>query len=225
MVMEKHIVKIDSINKINHDVLRVVTERPDEYYFTPGQATDISVNKEGWKEEKKPFTFTSLPDDDYLEFHIKTYPERERVTNELLKLHKGDELILHSVFGAITYKKEGVFIAGGAGVTPFIAILRQLHSNDEMGENKLIFANKTKEDIFLKEEFVEMLGDNFVNILSDEETDEYAHGFVTKDFLQSQIENTHKNFYICGPPPMLDMLEEILAELDMDKDSIVKEEF
>ena len=225
MVMEKHIVKIDSINKINHDVLRVVTERPDEYYFTPGQATDISVNKEGWKEEKKPFTFTSLPDDDYLEFHIKTYPERERVTNELLKLNKGDELILHSVFGAITYKKEGVFIAGGAGVTPFIAILRQLHSKNEMGENKLIFANKTKKDIFLKEEFTEMLGDNFVNILSDEETDEYAHGFVTKDFLQSQIENTHKNFYICGPPPMLDMLEENLAELDMDKDSIVKEEF
>lgn len=225
IVMEKHVVKIKSINKINHDVLRVVTERPDEYNFTPGQATDISVNKEGWKEEKSPFTFTSLPEDKNLEFHIKTYPERERVTNELLKLKKGDELILHSVWGAIQYKKQGVFIAGGAGVTPFIAILRQLHSKNEMGENKLIFANKTQKDIFLKEEFTEMLGDNFVNILSDEETDEYAHGFVTKDFLQSQIENTHKNFYICGPPKMLDMLEENLAELGIDKDSIVKEEF
>jgi ferredoxin-NADP reductase len=225
--MEKHVVKIDLINKINHDVLRVVTERPDEYNFTPGQATDISVNREDWKEEKRPFTFTSLPDDDYLEFHIKTYPDRKRkgVTNELLKLKKGDELILHDVWGVIQYKKEGVFIAGGAGVTPFIAILRQLHSKNEMGENKLIFANKTKKDIFLKEEFTEMLGDNFINILSDEETDEYAHGFVTKDFLESHIDNIHKNIYLCGPPPMHDSVEEILSKLKIDKDSIVKEEF
>jgi ferredoxin-NADP reductase len=205
--------------------LRVVTERPDEYNFTPGQATDISINKEGWKEEKRPFTFTSLPEDENLEFHIKTYPDREGVTSELLKLKNGDELILHSVFGAIKYKQEGVFIAGGAGVTPFIAILRQLHSKNEMGENKLIFANKTKQDIFLKEEFEEMLGDNFVNILSDEKTTEYAHGYVTEDFLKTHIENFHKSFYLCGPPPMLEMLEENLAELDIDKKAIVKEEF
>lgn len=223
--MEKHVVKINSIYHVNHDVLRVVTERPDEYNFTPGQATDISINKEGWKEEKRPFTFTSLPEDENLEFHIKTYPDREGVTSELLKLKNGDELILHSVFGAINYKQEGVFIAGGAGVTPFIAILRQLHSKNEMGENKLIFANKTKQDIFLKEEFEEMLGDNFVNILSDEKTTEYAHGYVTEDFLKTHIENFHKSFYLCGPPPMLDKMEEILAEMHIDKKSIVKEEF
>jgi ferredoxin-NADP reductase len=223
--MEKQVVKINSIYHVNHDVLRVVTERPDEYNFTPGQATDISINKEGWKEEKRPFTFTSLPEDENLEFHIKTYPDREGVTSELLKLKNGDELILHSVFGAIKYKQEGVFIAGGAGVTPFIAILRQLHSKNEMGENKLIFANKTKQDIFLKEEFEEMLGDNFVNILSDEKTTEYAHGYVTEDFLKTHIENFHKSFYLCGPPPMLEMLEENLAELDIDKKAIVKEEF
>jgi ferredoxin-NADP reductase len=223
--MEKQVVKINSIYHVNHDVLRVVTERPDEYNFTPGQATDISINKEGWKEEKRPFTFTSLPEDENLEFHIKTYPDREGVTSELLKLKNGDELILHSVFGAIKYKQEGVFIAGGAGVTPFIAILRQLHSKNEMGENKLIFANKTKQDIFLKEEFEEMLGDNFVNILSDEKTTEYAHGYVTEDFLKTHIENFHKSFYLCGPPPMLDKMEEILAEMHIDKKSIVKEEF
>ena len=71
--MERHIVRISSINHINHDVLRVVTEKPHEYNFNPGQATDIALNREGWKEEKRPFTFTSLPDDDYLEFYIKTF--------------------------------------------------------------------------------------------------------------------------------------------------------
>jgi ferredoxin-NADP reductase len=223
--MGKNIVRINSIYGINHDVLRVVTERPHDYNFTPGQATDVSLNMEGWKEEKRPFTFTSLPDDDYLEFYIKTYPDRKGVTNELQKLNKGDELILHNVFGAITYKNEGVFIAGGAGVTPFISILRYLNSKNKLGENKLIFANKTKKDIILKEEFTKMLGNNFVNILSDEETAEYAHGFVTENFLKTHFDSFYKNVYLCGPPPMLNLLEEILSKLHIDKKSIVKEEF
>jgi hypothetical protein len=39
-------------------------------------------------DEKRPFTFTSLPHHDYLEFVIKTYPPRKSVTNELLQLKK-----------------------------------------------------------------------------------------------------------------------------------------
>ena len=61
------------------------------------------------------------------------------VTNELGKLVVGDELILHSVFGAINYFGEGLFIAGGAGVTPFIAIFRQLKRQDILGNNTLLF--------------------------------------------------------------------------------------
>jgi predicted ferric reductase len=46
---------------------------------------------------------------------------------KIRKLKHGDELIIRDVWGAIEYKGE-VFIAGGAGVTPFIAILRQLQT-------------------------------------------------------------------------------------------------
>ena len=122
--MENNTVTIQSIEQITHDVLKIVTAKPKGYAYTPGQATEISVNSEGWREIKKPFTFTGLPTEDHLEFTIKTYPERKGVTNELLQLKPYDELIVHEVFGAIAYKGEGVFIAGGAGVTPFISIFR-----------------------------------------------------------------------------------------------------
>jgi ferredoxin-NADP reductase len=117
--MKQHFVKIKSIQHITHDVLQIDTEKPQQFNFTPGQATEISINKEGWQNEKRPFTFTSLPHNDYLQFTIKTYPSHKGVTNELLQLKKNDELILHDVFGAIAYKREGLFIAGGAGVTPY----------------------------------------------------------------------------------------------------------
>ena len=143
--MSTHTVKILTIGHITRDALQIFTEKPQGIEFSPGQAIDISINKEGWEDEIRPFTFTSLPDDDYLQFTIKTYPSHKGVTNELLQLRKNDELILGDVFGAIEYKGEGCFIAGGAGITPFISIFRYLRSKNAIGDNKLIYGNKTRE--------------------------------------------------------------------------------
>jgi len=223
--MEKHLVKIKSIKHITHDVLQIVTEKPQKYNFTPGQATDVAINKTGWKDEKRPFTFTSLPVDDFLEFIIKTYPSHKGLTNELLKLKKDDELILHDVFGAIAYTGEGLFIAGGTGVTPFICILRYLQSKNEIGVNRLIFANKTKDDIILESEFEKLLGDNFINILSDESVDGYVHGQITESILKAHVNIPATYIYLCGPPPMMDAIEKKLAGFHVAEKSIIKEAF
>ncbi len=221
--MEKYTVKIILIDKVTHDVIKIVTEKPVGFKFTSGQATEIAINKKEWLKEKRPFTFTSLPENDYLEFNIKTYPEHKGVTNELLTLKKEDELILHEVFGAILYKEEGVFIAGGAGITPFISIFRSLLTNNKIGSNVLIFANKTKADIILENEFKEMLGDAFVNILSDEKEEGYHHGMISEDFLKANIADLSKQFYVCGPPPMMDAVLQQLVNLGVDEKSITKE--
>jgi len=221
--MNQYTVKIKSVDHITHDVLQIVTEKPHDYTFTPGQATEIAINKAGWKEKKRPFTFKSLPDQGFLEFTIKIYPSHKSVTNELLQLEKDDELILHRVFGAIVYKGEGVFIAGGAGVTPFICIFRYLQSKNETGNNKLIFANKTLDDIILDGEFKKLLGENLINILSDEKSDQYAHGQITESFLKTQMDSSVKNVYICGPPPMMEAVQKQLANLGIEKDAITVE--
>jgi ferredoxin-NADP reductase len=220
---QKVIVK--SIKHITHDVLQIVTEKPQKYTFTPGQATAISLSESGWKDEKRPFTFTSLPDSNFLEFTIKVYPSHKGVTNELLQLRKNDTLILHEVFGAIEYKGEGVFIAGGSGITPFISILRDLHLRNKIGNNKLIFANKTKGDIILYKELKKLLSYNFINILSDENIDGFATGLISESFLKAHLNSDCKNVYVCGPPQMMESIETILQNLNVDKDSIVKEVF
>jgi ferredoxin-NADP reductase len=121
---EEHIVKILKTEYVTHNVKRFTLSKPDSYKFKPGQATDIVINLPEWKEERRPFTFTSLNEWDHLEFTIKIYSDHNGVTNKLGTLLAGDELILHDIWGAIHYKGEGIFIAGGAGVTPFIAIFR-----------------------------------------------------------------------------------------------------
>lgn len=222
--MNPKIVAIKSLKLITHDVLQIVTEKPADYDFTPGQATEVSINKPGWTEEKRPFTFTSLPESDVLGFTIKTYPSHKGVTNELLKLKKDDELILHDVFGAITYRGKGVFIAGGAGITPFISIFRFLQSIKEVDGNKLIFANKSEEDIILKNEFESLMGSNFINILSDEKTKNYAYGLISESFLKTHMDNSCKNVYVCGPPPMMEAVTKQLSAVGVDENVIVVEE-
>ena len=221
--MSTQTVKILTIGHITRDALQIFTEKPQGIEFSPGQAIDISINKEGWENEIRPFTFTSLPDDDYLQFTIKTYPSHKGVTNELLQLRKNDELILGDVFGAIEYKGEGCFIAGGAGITPFISIFRYLRSKNAIGDNKLIYANKTRDDIILKYEFHYFLGENFINILSDEVAEGYAHGFITENFLKEHIRDFNKNIYLCGRPPMMEVVEKILSALNVDEKLIIKE--
>ncbi len=107
------IVKILSVRQVTHDVRSFHLAKPGGYVFEPGQATDVSINKDKWKGELRPFTFTGLAEWPWLELTTKIYPDRHGVTNELGKLQAGDELIIRDPWGAISYKGEGYFIAGG----------------------------------------------------------------------------------------------------------------
>lgn len=223
--MQEYKVKIIEIKRVTHDVRSYKFEKPAGFKFTPGQAADVSINKPGFVDLKRPFTFTCLNDWDHLEFTIKSYNDYNGVTKEIGKLVVGDELIISEPWGTISYKGEGTFIAGGAGVTPFIAILRDLEKNKQIGNNKLLFANKTESDIILKDEFEKMLGKNFINILSAEKSSKYASGIITKDFLKRNVDDLSKKFYVCGPDPMIAAMEKILIDLGVNKTLIVKEEF
>ncbi len=222
---EEHLVKILKTQNVTHNVKRFTLSKPENYIFTPGQATDIVINKPEWLKERRPFTFTSLNEWDHLEFTIKIYNDHEGVTNQLGKLKAGDELIVHDIWGAIHYKGEGVFIAGGAGITPFIAIFRQLHKDGKLGNNQLIFSNRTSEDIILKEEFEQMLGDHFINTLTDEKTEKYDNSIINEDYLKEKIKNLDQYFYICGPDPMIEAISKDLQKIGVAKDKIVIEEF
>jgi len=221
--MKNHIVKIISVEPVTHDVKRFTIQKPDGYTFIPGQATEVSINTPALKNEKRPFTFTSLNENEHLEFTIKIYNSHNGVTKELGKLKHGDELIIHDVWGAIEFKGEGVFLAGGAGVTPFIAIFRQLHKENNIGSNKLIFTNKTESDIILKKEFKEMLGDNFINTLTDEKKDGYENRRIDDTFLKEKIDNFKQHFYVCGPPPFVEAISKALTKLGAKPDAVVFE--
>ena len=211
------------ITPVTHDVHQFKLEKPNGYTFEPGQATEVSINLNGWVDEKRPFTFTCLPEDDHLEFVIKSYPSHHGVTEQLAKIRPGDQLILDDPWGAISYEEKGVFIAGGAGITPFISIFRMLESQGKVKGNKLFFANKTSKDVIMEAYFRGILGDDFLSILDQEEKEGHEHGRIDKEFLQKHVKDFSQHFYLCGPDPMVQALKKDLEELGAKTDEVVFE--
>ena len=219
----EHVVKILSAKNVTHNVKRFRLSKPAGFIFEPGHATDVSINKPGWEQELRPFTFTSLNEWDQLEFTIKIYSDHSGVTNELNKLVPGDELIIRDVWGAISYRGEGYFIAGGAGITPFIAILRQLYKDGIINGNQLFFSNKTSSDIILHEELDQILGSAAHYILTREDNPKYIKGYLNKEFILKNISDFQKQFYVCGPDQMVQDITMALSESGATSEQVVFE--
>ena len=220
---EQHIVKVLATEPVTHNVQRIVVQKPAEYTYVPGQATEVAVNKPDWKNEKRPFTFTSLNHDENLEFTIKVYNDHHGVTEQIGKLVEGDELILHDVWGTINYDGPGYFIAGGAGVTPFISIIRMLEYENKLDDNYLLFSNQTEDDIILKGEFTRMLGDRFINTLTGSSTSGYDNRRFDIDYLREKIRDFDQKFYVCGPKQFVKDIRAHLGELGADSSAVVFE--
>lgn len=222
--MKMKIVKIINVEDATHNVKRFVIEKPPGLTYIPGQAIDVSINHPKLREELRPFTFTSLNDWDYLEFTIKIYKGHNGITEKLGELKTGDELIIHDVFGTIHYKGPGVFIAGGAGITPFIAIFRQLRQDGLLAGNTLLFANNNESDIILKTELKYMLGENDIDILKAPLDETIKGRVIDLELLKGYIGKKGTYYYVCGPDPFTAAMVGFLETLGVEKEYIVIEE-
>lgn len=219
-----HTLAISKIENITHNVRQFTFEKPEGFEFTPGQAAEVGIDKDGWRDADNPFTFTALPEWDELQFTIKIYPSHDGLTEQIGQLEVGDRFIIGDPWGTIEYKGKGTFIAGGAGVTPFIAILRMLRERGELSGHRLIFANKREADIILRNEFDAMPGLEVVYVLSGEKKDGFEYGRINKDMLQRLIGSTDEQFYVCGPDDMVDDINAALKDMGADPDGLTFEE-
>lgn len=208
--MPEFLVSIQSIEVVTPNVKAYRVEKPAGYTFEPGQATEVAVSKPGWETESRPFTFTSRTSDPWLEFTIKSYRDHEGVTKLLDTLAPGDQLILHDVWGALTYRGPGLFLAGGAGITPFLSILRALSDQKALADNRLVFSNRTVHDVIREAELRSLLGQDFVSIVSERPAPGHRFGMIDAALLEKELGLEPQYVYLCGPDPMMDAVSSLV---------------
>lgn len=222
--MSDHTITVQSIDDVTHDVRRYRCTKPEGYSFVPGQATELALDRDGWRDERRPFTFTSLPDDEFLEFTIKSYPDHDGVTEQIGEAEVGDRFLIDDAWGAIEDQGPGVFIAGGAGVTPFIAILRARRTRGDLDGCHLIFSNLTERDIILRDEFEAMPGLRTTFLVTEQPDSPLAADLLDRDALERLVDSVDQQFYVCGPPKMVDDISAALQAMGADPAGITFEE-
>jgi ferredoxin-NADP reductase len=216
-------IALQNVLQITPDTRHYVFSRPPGYTFRPGQATELALDIDGWRDEARPFTFVGDPNANILSFVIKSSPERDGVTARIAEIDVGQHVMIGDAWGAIEDRGPGVFLAGGAGITPFIAILQDRARAGTLNGCSLHFANKTERDIILRDYWRGLKALDASFLLSDPEGGSTPER-LDRDYLDTAVSDYDQRFYVCGPQPMEEAVVAYLRDRGVPDERIIRED-
>jgi propane monooxygenase reductase subunit len=228
--------EISELTDLTHDITRMVLTlaEPGGLRFYPGQYVDIQIP--GQVEHRSFSMAAPASPDGTLEFIIKRYPGGHFSGLLEDKLAVGDHLDVNGPFGTFTLKassdKPLVFAAGGAGMAPILALLRQLAEAGSERAMSFYYGARTEADLICVGELAE-LGERlpqlkYVPCLSDtwpDTWDQTTTGFVHDVVGRHETALPESDVYLCGPPPMIDAALDLLSGLSVPQEQIHYDKF
>lgn len=150
-----------------------------------------------------------------------------KMSLHLDSLKVGDFIDVNGPIGAIEYLGQGKFklpgqrrtakhvgmLAGGTGITPMLQVAAAaLSDNDDITEFSLIYANKTEDDILVRDLLEELSsrskGRFKVHFTLDFPPEGWTgkKGFITADMIKECLPPPSQDnlIFMCGPPPMVE---------------------
>jgi propane monooxygenase reductase subunit len=220
--------RVQELAHLTHDVMLVALEVDGEpLAFKPGQYVDLFVPG---SDERRSYSMANLPGNGRLEFIIKCYPGG--VLSGLLGggLKVGDEMRLSGPYGNCVLDhssaQEGcLLIAGGSGMAPMLALLREIVESDRTSIPVTFFyGGRGPRDLFYVE-LIQELGSKldrftFVPVLSELPENEswdgergFLHEAVDRFLTSSSpLSPTDHQVYMAGPQVMVDTVFELLTK-------------
>jgi Na+-transporting NADH:ubiquinone oxidoreductase subunit F len=155
-------------------------------------------------------------------------------------LKPGDKVKISGPYGDFMAKdtdKEMCFVGGGAGMAPLRShILHQLEGIDSGRKITFWYGARSVKEMFYHEEFLDLEKrfDNFtyhVALSAPEKEDNwkgltgFVHIHLIDSYLKDHEDPTEIEYYLCGPPPMIDAVIESLYDLGVEDDMIFYDKF
>ena len=218
-----HTLILRDVAPLTHDTVRMTFARPDGFPdWEVGQAADLALDRDGWRDEAKPYTFVSPPGSDEIVFVIRSKDEHDGVSCRITDLAPGDTVLSGDPRGAIRDRGPGVFLAAGVGLTPMIPILRALADRGEGGV--LVLSDKEERDLLLRDEWDANPHLHVLCVLSEEEKPDHRHGQIDDAVLEAAGVGPGTIVYVCGPKPMEEEMVALLHARGVSDADIVKED-
>lgn len=194
--------ELQNVTAITHDtnLYRFAFLKPnDTFNLNVGQS--IEVGTDNYSNFYTPVS-TNI-NKGFFELLIKT-KENGKMSKYLPTMGLHQVIQARGPVGGFSYKENKynklAMIAGGTGVTPMLQIIDAIVKNpNDTTDMFLLFANKTADDILLKEDLDE-LAEKYPNFIVHYKL-ESESGFINKSDIEKYIPKDY-NVVICGPPDM-----------------------
>lgn len=212
--------QIKEIKKETHDTFTLVIKKPKKFRYEAGQFCFLKLNKNKLY-ARHPFTISSAPHQEDLEFTIK---DTGRFTRTAKKLKKKDNIRIEGPYGTFTPEKNKdlLFVAGGVGITPFISIIKDQTKRNTRAKMTLIYSSKTEKEIIRKKELDELQIKNknlkVIHYLSRENKEEYETRLEKENLLKhlkhlNKKKNQEKTqLMMCGPEELKQKIRKIFKQ-------------
>ncbi|MFC1565937.1 NADH:ubiquinone reductase (Na(+)-transporting) subunit F [Candidatus Neomarinimicrobiota bacterium] len=158
----------------------------------------------------------------------------------IFNLKPGDSVEVSGPYGEFFTKdtdKEMVFIGGGAGMAPMRSHLYDLLKTNK-SDRKISFwyGARSLREMFYDDEFKE-LQEKFPNFsysvgLSEPMEEDnwkgpvgFIHQILYDNMLKNHDDPTEIEYYMCGPPPMIDAVDKMLYDLGVEPNMVAYDKF
>jgi 3-ketosteroid 9alpha-monooxygenase subunit B len=226
-----HPLPVKRIVQETHDtksfVFDVPAELRDAFVYEAGQFCTFRVPF-GDEELLRCYSMSSAPATDAeLTMTVKRVPGG-RVSNWMLdEVGAGDVLALTRPAGVFTLRARTtpiVAFAGGSGITPVISVIKSALATTDRSV-RLLYANRDADSVIFRAE-LDALADAHPDRMQAEHHLDTEHGFVhsngVADFVGDALD---ADFYICGPGPFMDVVEDALAQAAVSSEQVFIERF
>lgn len=120
-------------------------------------------------------------------------------------------------------------LAGGSGITPFMAMARAIADGIEDFDLTIIFGSRTADSIVYRRELDELAAKcdkvHVVHVLSDEEKEGFEHGFISAELISKYAAGEEVSIFMCGPQAMYNFIDGEIAKLGLDAKHVRRELF
>lgn len=203
----------------------------DGMRFEPGQFAWITIGETPFSLQQHPFSFSSSAHGNLICFTAKALGD---FTKTWADLEPGRRAFLEGPYGGFVFDDEApgaVFIAGGIGITPFISMIRTLRDTGDPRPFTLFYATSRLDRAPFADELAAASGDLDLDVIHvlEEPPDGWdgPSGFIDEDMLDRHLplDRLRREYFICGPDPMLDACEHALRSLGVSWRRIYTERF
>ena len=200
------------------------------FVFEAGQAALIGLAN---RAERVPYSIASAPIDTaatrLLDFLIKIEPSG-RWGHQFDTLDAGAALGVQGPFGLFTLPSQPpeerfLFIAGGTGIAPIRAMIRQALLAGPTRPMRLLYSAKTTDDFAYLDELSEMSTRDGLELLLHVTRNAPGAGRIGRAQLAPLVDGAPSLCFVCGPASMVDDVPKMLVELGIDRHRIRVEEW